>query len=68
METMMIQEKAICNVCDHNIVAGVACDGTTGECPSQVAQAKKQHQTPLFAATVDRVTGESDFDCVKGID
>jgi len=64
----MFQDKAICNVCDHNIVAGVACDGMTGECPSQVTQTKKQHQTSPFAATIDKVTGESDFDCVKGID
>ncbi len=64
----MIQEKAICSVCDHQIVAGVACDGMTGECPSHVVQTKQHRQASNFAATMDRVTGENEFDCVKGID
>lgn len=64
----MIREKAICTVCDHKIVSGVACDGVSGECPTKVADTQQEPRLNSFAVTVDRVTGENEFDCVKGID
>ena len=64
----MSQKQAFCSVCDHKIVPGVACDGMPEECPSHTLHLEKHHQTRNFAATVDKVTGEKDFDCVKGLD
>ena len=64
----MTRDQAICTVCDHEIVPGVACDGMPEECPSHAPQAKNLRQPSNFAATVEKVTGERDFVCVKGID
>jgi hypothetical protein len=64
----MRHKQAFCYVCEHEIVPGVACDGTLETCPSQTPHMKKQRLTSDFAATVDKVTGEKDFDCVKGLD
>ena len=64
----MRHNPTLCYVCEHEIVPGVACDGMPEVCPSQSTHMEKQRQTRTFAATVDKVTGEKDFDCVKGLD
>jgi hypothetical protein len=64
----MTHNQPFWNPCDHEIVPGVACDGPRGDCTSQTTRVQKQHLTRSFAATVDKVTGETDFDCVKGLD
>ncbi len=64
----MFQEKGFCGVCDHKIVPGVACDGMPEECPSHTLATDNRHRISDFAVTVDKVTGEREFDCVRGID
>jgi hypothetical protein len=64
----MTHNQPFRNPCDHEIVPGVACDGLRGDYASQTQRMQKQHLTRRFAATVDKVTGETDFDCVKGLD
>jgi len=63
------QQYQYCDVCDHRIVPGVACDGQPSECPHQdhpLLSADTRHTViPVRAVTV-ALPGE--FDAVRGID
>lgn len=64
----MSQQQTFCSVCDHQIIAGVACDGQPDECPYHAEHSVKRHQAVSFAAIIDSVTGSREIDAVKGID
>jgi hypothetical protein len=64
----MSQQTAFCDVCDHKIVTGIACDGQPKECPYHAVHGTKHRQIDNFAMAVDSLTGKSDPDAVRSID
>lgn len=64
----MSPESNFCNVCDHNIVTGIACDVQPEGCPFRTGHTHKAARNNSYAATVDRVIGSKDVAVVKGID
>lgn len=64
----MITEEPICSVCDHAVLPGIACDGMQNECPADKKSIQQPREGNGYAATVERVTGEIEYDCVKGLD
>ncbi|MEJ2576420.1 MAG: hypothetical protein P8106_06960 [Gammaproteobacteria bacterium] len=67
---MKLQQKyQYCDVCDHRIVPGVACDGQPRECPHQ------DHPLPAgydrrctFPVQAVALALPSEFDAVRGVD
>ena len=64
----MSQESTFCEVCDHKIVSGIACDGQPEECPFHAVHGTKQRQMDRYAAAVDSLTGKKDADVVRSVD
>ena len=63
------KEAEYCDVCDHRIVRGVACDGHPNECTYHsegLKGAAVRHAD--YSAAVARCLGNEDCDAVRGID
>ena len=63
------EEQEYCDVCDHRIVGGVACDGFPRECLHQYPAVKPaQAECPHFEDVMDSFLGEDEFDAIRGLD
>lgn len=61
------KEQEYCEVCEHRIVHGVACNGVPRECAHpQPAAAPEPH--PRNAVAVDSFFDDDEYDAVRGLD
>jgi len=65
----MSNDTPHCEVCDHRIVNGVACDGPTIECP--LIRTNQASQCPQYGFDRLELTaqgGPEEFDAIRGFD
>ncbi|MGD2082669.1 MAG: hypothetical protein PVF91_06875 [Chromatiales bacterium] len=66
MAHQAVQE--VCNICDHQMVPGVACDGQFEECPHHLAlgTAATGLDFGVYAEEVLDLAQPGEFDAVRG--
>ena len=60
--------QEICNICDHQMVPGVACDGQFEECPHHTGQpvSAPGPDFGVYAEEVLDLAQPGEFDAVRG--
>jgi hypothetical protein len=63
------EQRSQCLFCQHQVVAGVACDGLNGDCPYRAAYvAERPAERDVFAWQLSELAVAGEFDAVRGED